>query len=582
MTEAKDSFVSTRRGFLKTAGLSALGLAATTGAFSMTGCSGSSSTASAKTAGGIQVVDESIYTDVYPVATRNIPVVDAPTDMKRHGPIAFEMRDIAESEISRTEDCDVLVIGCGITGSVAGLSASDDGTTQVMVIEKMDVGRGIFEGMGVVGGKAMTEAGNIVDPAEMADRTYNAAYYRVPAAPIHTWAWRSGEAADWLQEKFDEGEAHITTSFKEGSTAAHHFDVPQTEITFSSPEWTEQTTNNAGGMGIYIVKDLANTLSKRSNVDLRYNTPAVQLIRDDSKRVTGAIAKDDEGYFVINASKGVILATGGYDANPDMMKAWCRPEDIANSSSWVPTLGTTGDGHMMGLLIGAQMDPVPHAVMNFNWGSPDAFWSSNLGVTSVIAMGIMINERGERFCSESLPFQARGNAISAQKGYGENCWTIAGSNVLGENADTIVEALNSFIEKGWIVKADTIEELADLMDVPADNLTNTVERYNGFITALKDDDFNRPLTEANLPVEQAPYYAMKHQQAILATVSGLVVDGDCHVLDYENEIIEGLYAAGCVSGGFFSGNYPRHIFGPSIGRCVCFGYVSGQNAAKGL
>ena len=95
------------------------------------------------------------------------------------------------------------------------------------------------------------------------------------------------------------------------------------------------------------------------------NNPAVQLIRDGEGRVTGLIAKDDQGYYQINANNGVILATGGYDANPDMMKAWCRPEDIANSASWCPTLGTTGDGHLMGLAVGAQMDPVPHAVMNF-------------------------------------------------------------------------------------------------------------------------------------------------------------------------------------------------------------------------
>ena len=131
----------------------------------------------------------------------------------------------------------------------------------------------------------------------------------VPPEPIQTWVHRSGEAADWLQEKFDEGDMEITTSFKKGNPNAHNFDVPQTEITFHSPQWTKQTTGNAGGMGIYIVKDLCNTLSKRSNVDLRYNTPAVQLVRADDGRVTGAICKDEDGYFKVNARNGVILAT---------------------------------------------------------------------------------------------------------------------------------------------------------------------------------------------------------------------------------------------------------------------------------
>ena len=85
--------------------------------------------------------------------------------------------------------------------------------------------------------------------------------------------------------------------------------------------------------------------------------PAVQLIREDGGRVIGCIAKNGDGYVRINASKGVLLATGGYDANPELMEAWTRPEDYASSSWWNPGWGTTGDGHLMGIKAGAQMDP---------------------------------------------------------------------------------------------------------------------------------------------------------------------------------------------------------------------------------
>lgn len=572
----------TRRGFLKTAGFGMLGLAATTGAFGLSGCSASAATTDSgmKMAGGIGKPDTSIYTDLFSVPTRSIPVLDVETDMDRHGNVAFEAREIAESEIVRTLDCDVLVIGCGITGSCAALSASDDASKHVVCIEKMDVGRGVFEGMGTVGGKVMTEAGNVVDPAEMADKAYFAADYRVPVDPIQTWVHRSGEASDWLQERFDEGEMQIKQYFKKENANSHGFDVPQTEIAFKSDQFTEKTLSNAGGTGLYIVKDLSNTLSKRSNVELYYSTPAVKLERGEDGRVTGAIARNDEGYVRINAKGGVVLATGGYDANPDMMKAWCRPEDIANSASWCPTLGTTGDGHLMGLEVGAAMDPIPHAVMNFNWGSPDAFYASCFGISSGLSNGILVNERGRRFCSESLPFQARGNAISAQAHYGANCWSVFGSNALGKEPEKTVEALQPFVEKGWCVTAETPQALAEAMGVPGESLAATIERYNGFVAAKKDDDFNKPIKDTTLPVEGAPFFALKHQQSILATVSGLIVDGDCRVLDYDNQVIEGLYAAGNASGGMYSGNYPRHIFGPSIGRCVTFGYVAGQNAAK--
>lgn len=574
------SFSPSRRDFLKAAGASMLGAAAVAGAFDLARpMTAEASDALPKATGGITDFDTDLYTTVFPRDVRFVPVIDATTDMDRQGEVAFEMRDFAESEIARTEDVDVLVAGCGITGSCAALAASDDGTTKVLCLEKMSEGRGMFEGMGVTGGKAMAEADYECDKAEMMDRMRHAAYYRVPIDPIKLWADRSGEAADWLQEKFDEGEGQITEAFKMNADNAHNFQVPQTEVTFSSPQWSEQTMKNAGGAGIYIVKDLANTLSKRPNAEVRYRNAVVKLERSGDGRVTGAVCKDADGYYRVNASKGVVLATGGFDANPQMLKAWCRSEDIAHASSWCPNYGTTGDGQLMGLAVGGQMDPLPAAVMNFDFGSPESFYSSNLGITSLVAGGLMINEEGRRFASEGLPFQARSNAITAQRHYGENCWRVASSAQVANEA--VLEALKPFVEKGWAFEADSLEALAGMMEVPAENLTEAVERFNSFVDAGKDEDFNRPMEKAK-KVEGEKYYAIRHQSSILATVSGLVVDYDCHVLDYDNEVIEGLYAAGGASGGFFHTNYPRHIFGPSIGRCVSFGYVSGQNAAMGV
>ena len=581
MTESGLSSLS-RRGFVKAAGASMLGIAASAGAFSVAAPQKAAyADADAATRGITDFAEESdLYLKAFPKPVRYIPVIDAPSDIDRQGKIAFEARDIAESEILRTEETDVLVAGCGITGVCAALAASDDGTTKIMCLEKMSIGRGMFEGMGVSGGPQMEAAGYTPDVAEMMDRMRHAAYYRVPIDPIKLWGDRSPEAAAWIQEKFDEGEGGITTYFKQNNENAHNFQVPQTEISFTSEQWSEQTIRNAGGAGIYIVKDLANTLSKRANADLRYNTPVVKLERNASGRVTGAICRDADGYFRVNASKGVILATGGFDANPQLLKAWCRPEDIANCASWAPNYGTTGDGQLMGLEVGGQMDPLPAAIMNFDFGSPESFYSSNLGITSLVAQGLMINEQGRRFCSESLPFQARSNAITAQRHYGDNCWRVASSRQVA--ASTVLEALEPFKEKGWAFEADTLEELAGYMDVPAANLVEAVSRYNGFVDNQKDEDFNKPLNPNSAKIEGEKYYAIKHQSSILATVSGLVVDYYCHVLDYDNEVIDGLYAAGGASGGFFSINYPRHIFGPSIGRCVTFGYVSGQNAAKGV
>lgn len=525
-----------------------------------------------------------MYQEVFPVPMRTIPVRDVETDIDRQGNVAFEMRDIPESEIARTEETDVLVAGAGITGICAAVSASDDGATQVLCLEKMSEGRGMFEGMGVVGGKKMAEAGNDVDKAEAMDAMRNAAYYRVPVDPIKLWGDRSGEAADWLQDKFDEGDGQIQTYFKQGNPNSHFFPSVQTEIAFRSEQWSEQTTSNAGGAGIFIVKDLANTFSKRPNATLRYRNAVVKLERDGSGRVTGAICKDADGYYRVNASKGVVLATGGFDANPQMLKAWCRPEDVTNYGSWCPNYGTTGDGQLMGLAVGGQMDPLPACVMNFDMGNEDAFYAGSSGVRPFFN-GIFINEKGVRFASESMPFQARSNAISAQRNFGERCFRVASSTQTAGLDEAATEKLFDKLEelkaKGWAYESDSIEGLAEQMGCDGATLRESIERWNGFVDAGKDEDFNRPMTPAVTKLEGDKYYALLYQSSILATVSGLVVDYYCHVLDYDNEVIPGLFAAGGASGGFFSGNYPRHIFGPSIGRCVTFGYVSGQNAAKG-
>ena len=278
---------------------------------------------------------------------------------------------------------------------------------------------------------------------------------------------------------------------------------------------------------------------------MRYSNPVVKLVRDGSGRVTGAICKDSEGYYQVNAKKGVILATGGFDANPAMLKAWCRPEDIANAASWCPNYGTTGDGQLMGLAVGGQMDPLPAAVMNFDFGSPDSFYSSNLGITSLVSGGLMINEKGIRFASEALPFEARSNAITAQCHYGENCWRVASSaQVVNES---VLEALKAFEEKEWGVPGSHPRGACrEDWSVPA-------EHADGPGTALQRLRGHRHRRGLQPPhggakkIEGDVYYAIKHQSSILSTVSGLVVDYNCNVLDYDDQPIPGLYAAGNAS-----------------------------------
>ena len=142
------------------------------------------------------------------------------------------------------------------------------------------------------------------------------------------------------------------------------------------------------------------------------------------------------------------------------------------------------------------------------------------------------------------------------------------------------DAVEEFKGKGWLFEGSSPEELAKACGIDPQGLADTIERYNGFFERGVDEDFNRDLA-GTIPFSGARFFALTTNSCILATVGGLMVDGSCRVLDTGDQVIEGLYAVGNASGGFFAGNYPRHIPGTSIGRAVTFGYVAAEHAVKG-
>ncbi len=257
------------------------------------------------------------------------------------------------------------------------------------------------------------------------------------------------------------------------------------------------------------------------------------------------------------------------------MEAWVRPEDYAYSSWWNPGWGTTGDGIMMGIKAGAQIDPIPHPVMNFRWGTPDSF--ADVRTWNAVYFGILVNGRGQRFVREDAPFQVVSNAQNAQPGYGKNCWYIFDEAM----SEGIEAGYDEFVEKGWLYEGETVEELAEAIGVDPAGLAETVERYASFFEGGKDEDFARDLT-VTMPFTGGKLYAFTTNSNILATVGGLLIDGNCSVLDMNDTPIPGLFACGNASGGFFAGNYPRHIPGTSIGRAITFGYVAAENAVNGV
>jgi len=247
----------------------------------------------------------------------------------------------------------------------------------------------------------------------------------------------------------------------------------------------------------------------------------------------------------------------------------------------------TGDGHKMGMWIGAAIDEAPHAPMYFDFAVVGA---------PIIADALMrqpwlgVNVRGERYANEELPYSYICNAMRQQPEHYK--WAVWDSKWPEEapkfnlvackdmrssfhNPDNV----KAYIEKGYIRSADTLEELAKKMEVPVDTFLKTVERYNELARKGVDEDFGkRP--ECMTTIEKPPFYAAPLGTALLVTLGGLQINDKLQVLDKEKNVIPGLYAAGNVSGCYYANDYCVTLPGNSHGRAFTFGYLAGKNVVS--
>ena len=298
------------------------------------------------------------------------------------------------------------------------------------------------------------------------------------------------------------------------------------------------------------------------------------------------IATTKDGKHVqYNAAKGVILATGDIGGNQEMVDAFCPISNRSDSNCYAPAGFNNGDGLTMGMWAGAAMSKSEAAPMIHQF----TLDTLECNLTSFIMSWLAVNANGERYGAE-MPFEpmltnARMNTP------GNVAWSIFDSDYekyimqqQPERFDRFTDGLDAVMEKwlgnGKLIKADTLEDLAKQLDIPADTFKATVERYNSMADAGEDIDFDVP-AQWLAPVKTAPFYATKNVCSTLTIPFGLHVNADSQVLTAEDEPIAGLFAIGNVQGDFFGKDYPVHCPGVSHGRCVTFGQLVGEACAKG-
>ncbi|MEU6266018.1 FAD-binding protein [Saccharopolyspora shandongensis] len=327
---------------------------------------------------------------------------------------------------------------------------------------------------------------------------------------------------------------------------------------------------------------------KDAGIPLWLRAPMTDLVVEDG-RVAGVVVRRDGEQQRIRARRGVLLATGGFDHNGEM-RAEYLPEGGQENHS-LGAVENVGDGIEAGRKLGAALD-----FMDDAWWMPSVEHPSGATIPLVseraIPGQIIVSADGKRFTNESAPYT---NFVHAQlAGKHQPIWFIMDARARARYPFAqILPGMpfpQSFYDAGIVHRAGTIAELAERIDVPADALQQTVERFNGFARAGKDEDYGRgdsaydryygdpTLNNPNLDViDKAPFYAVRIEAGDLGTKGGLVTDELGRVLRADDSAIEGLYATGNTTASVMANEYAGP--GATIGPSIVFGYIAAKHAA---
>mgnify|MGYP002509861287 CR=1 FL=1 len=475
---------------------------------------------------------------------------------------------IDEGSITETQEADIVIVGAGTAGLVCALSAAEEGKS-IIVIAKDEAPSGQGGSHFAMNTKFLNAEGKAPDTFTAINHELQLACYMVDSEQYKVFANESGVAMDWYQNLMETGGLSCTLEAPAYNCGGISEEYWGSHVFYGGP-------NDApfGDLPDEL-EVLKNLITKDYGQQIFFNTTAQQLVREDGGRVSAVIATNADGkYIKYVGTKAVVLATGDYGNNEEMKEKWCSY--VAGMSSMKMPANNTGDGHKMAMWIGAAMQPNErHAAMVF--GPSDIYKS------------LSVNESGIRFANERVSNGLAAMEILQQPGkhtfslwdsqYASKVPTFATRlNTQPDTPEMVQASFDAGVADGSILKADTITELAKLIDVDATTLQETVDRYNELCAAGTDTDYYKS-SEFMIPVATAPFYAIENKASLLVTLGGLDVTADMEVRDTEGKVIEGLYALGAIAGNFYANTYTTYFCGVNLGRNVCYGYRTGKQLA---
>ena len=505
------------------------------------------------------------------------------------------MREMAGDEsVDLTIDTDVVIIGAGGAGMTAALTASDAGKS-VLVLESQPAvgGNSVKSTGGMNAAKTAYQDANTFDEAAGIEKTLksaeayadNAAITALAATVKEQWeAWQANPegyfdstelfALDTLIGGKGLNDPELVNTLVSNSAAAIDYldsiGIHLNNVAAfggASVKRIHRPVNDEGktvSVGAYTVPLLEAACQGRDNLALLTDVTATKLLTNEAGAVIGVEAQGKAGNKVTVNAKAVILATGGFGANLDMVVQY-KP-DLAGFMT-TNAAGIQGQGILMATEIGAATVDMEQIQIHPTVQADTA---------SLITEGlrgdgaILVNANGERFIDEVGTRDVVSAAEIAQPD--SFSWLVVDQKMV--DASSVIQG---YINRGLMLQGDTYEALAGELGIPADAFAATMEKWNGYVAEKNDPDFGR--TSFAQPLDTAPYYAVKVTAGIHHTMGGLKIDSQTHVLNTEGQIIPGLFAAGEVTGGVHGGN---RLGGNAVADFVVFGRIAGQEAADSI
>ena len=467
-------------------------------------------------------------------------------------PASLEPKDTGSTKAEDIDTtADIVIAGAGGAGMTAAITAAQAGK-KVIILEKGAVSGGNSSyatgGMNAADTHYQAEQG-IEDSADLyyADTMKGGHDINNPDL-VRTLANNSSAAIDWL----DSIGAPLSNVGQAGGASAMRQHRP---------------VNDEGkilSVGTYLVEHLT-AKCEELGIEIIYSAKVDRVLVDQGKAVGLHATGTTEGNSITVKADSVIIATGGFGSNPDMITKY-RPDLEGYVSTNAPTI--TGD--LIPLLedIGADFVDLEQIQVHPTVVQKDgALISESLRGDGAI----LLNKYGKRFCDEMNTRDVVSAHISEQDD--SYAWLIADQKMADES--TVVEKYHS---KGYMIQCDTLADLAKLIGCEESTLEETFSKWQAAVAAQKDDEFeHEAITSVVTDLSHAPYYAVQIAPGIHHCMGGVKINTDAEVIDVDGNVIENLYAAGEVCGGVHGGN---RLGGNAVADFVVFGRIAGENASK--